>query len=542
MSKSKLIAALAKVAVGATFAGPLAGSQVAANQAIDLFSGWLGADRVPTYESTLARIRTGVARFAQAERIDDDQVEQALAQATEIVRVHGLDSGEISRLDLKAERVAETVLARATLELSDMDEAAGALCRLAIRTVYSSMLSAPEALPELERAFQRAVLTRLTELQGQSSEVMMALRGALRRAAVTIPNLQWDSDVFSANALLRPEFAVVPFYGRAEVVADLLEWARSDRGLAVRLYTGAGGMGKTRLMIHCSQRLPQGWNGGFLNREIIAKGWLPLDYIFERNDRLFIVLDYAETRAPEVEAVVRRALMRTGEQRVRIVLLARAVGDWWRDLKTLGQGVGDVLSGPATMELRLAPVARHPEQRRDLFDSAARTFAAVLPDSTIPSESPTLEGKHYDRVLYVLLTALAAVQGEVVKEEEELLDSAQRREQRFLDDGIVDAGYGSLRGRPILQCAAVATMAGRAASRAEAVRLISAAPLLKGQPDAVVYAVAELLHRLYPGEEAWLQGMQPDLLGEHLVERALEEDPGLAEAAFGPPGRASRAE
>jgi hypothetical protein len=79
----------------------------------------------------------------------------------------------------------------------------------------------------------------------------------------------------------------------------------------------------------------------------------------------------------------------------------------------------------------------------------------------------------------------------------------------------------------------VATLAGQAGNRTEAIRLLaSSAPLLGGQSAVVVDAVAELLHRLYPGE-AWLQGVLPDLLGEHLVERALDEDPDLLGAAFG---------
>src|SRR5262249_46475832 len=107
------------------------------------------------------------------------------------------------------------------------------------------------------------------------------------------------------------------------------------------------------------------------------------------------------------------------------------------------------------------------------------------------------------------------------------------RERQFLDDGVESLAGGQLKGRPILQCAAAATLAGRTNDRADAARLLSSsAPLLDGQPAAVVDAVAELLHRLYP-REAWLAGVQPDLLGEHLVERALLEDPDLLGAVFG---------
>jgi hypothetical protein len=77
-----------------------------------------------------------------------------------------------------------------------------------------------------------------------------------------------------------------------------------------------------------------------------------------------------------------------------------------------------------------------------------------------------------------------------------------------------------------MQAAAVATLAGSAATRSEAIKLLRKAPLLGGQSAAVLGNVAELFHRLYPGEK-WLHGIQPDLLGEHLVERAIAEDPNL---------------
>jgi hypothetical protein len=154
-----------------------------------------------------------------------------------------------------------------------------------------------------------------------------------------------------------------------------------------------------------------------------------------------------------------------------------------------------------------------------VFEGAAAAFQRVVPGSRVPIVPP-LDAEAYNRVLYVLLAALAVVQGEVFGKESDLLDSALLRERVFLDDSIESVGWGQLKGRPILQSAAVATLAGGARDRGEAIRLLSSsAPLLGGQPAAAVEAVAELLHRFYPGE-AWLQGVLPDILGEHLVERA----------------------
>jgi len=51
------------------------------------------------------------------------------------------------------------------------------------------------------------------------------------------------------TALLRPEFGIVPFAGRDAEATDLLAWL-DGAGALVRLLTGRGGAGKTRLALH----------------------------------------------------------------------------------------------------------------------------------------------------------------------------------------------------------------------------------------------------------------------------------------------------
>jgi hypothetical protein len=344
---------------------------------------------------------------------------------------------------------------------------------------------------------------------------------------------RWRPDVYPPSALLRAEFEIVPFYGRADALEDLRAWAGADRQVGVRVYTGAGGMGKTRLMTEFCRRLDdEGWRAGFLERATGDPEWpVALGSLYEC-DRLLLVIDYAETRQPDIVASVERAVAGRASGRVRIVLLARARGDWWQHLTALDGRVGEILNGPATSVVSLRPVAPDARERHRLFEQAATAFQRVVPGAHSPVQ-PSLEARHYDRALYVLLSALAAVHGDAVESESALLDWALRRERQFLDEGVASLAGGQLKGRPILQCAAVATLAGRTNDRAEAARLLSSsAPLLQGQPAAVVDAVAELLHRLYPGE-AWLEGVQPDLLGEHLVEWAADDDPDLLGAVFG---------
>jgi 5'-methylthioadenosine/S-adenosylhomocysteine nucleosidase len=358
--------------------------------------------------------------------------------------------------------------------------------------------------------------------------------GPVAPQVVEIPEWQWRPDIFAASALLRAEFGVVPFLGRREELDDLLAWSNGTRRLAVRLYTGAGGMGKTRLMIElCKQLRGAEWHAGFLSREL-AVDRLPnaLDAFTRGRDRCLVVVDYAETRIPEVTALLRTVLGWADGRACRIVLLARARGDWWSELQRQPDRVGEFLSGPATTVERLKPLASELPDRRRVFDSAVASFAAHVETATVIDAVPPLEAEHNQRALYILIAALAAVEGRSIKDEDGLLDYALDRERRLLDTGVDELALKHLKGWPVLQAAAVATLVGTASDRAEAARLLSAAPLLTAEPPTAIDAVAELLHRLYPGE-SWLQGVLPDLLGEHLVERVLEDDPGLLERLFG---------
>jgi hypothetical protein len=531
-STSRVLLGLAKTAIATTFGGPIVGGKELVTHSVDLVAGWLGKESATTYESVLSSVELGLRQLILAERVADDQLEQGVALANDILAARGLQAAEIVDRDLDAAAVARTVLSRAAMELGQLDESAQGLCRRAITSVYSNLLSSPQALPELQRAFQRAVLRRLTELRSLPSEVVTTLQGVLAAAALVDHALQWRPDLYPPSALLRPEFGIVPFYGRQDALADLESWARSDAAVGVRLYAGAGGMGKTRLLIEACRRLAAGgWRAGFLNREPAAIGWtLPLDAVFADGRRLLIVIDYAETRASETAAVLRRIQARPAAEPVRVVLLARSVSDWWDKLTAEGDGIGDILVGPATSILPLQPLVSDPSKRRELFDHAARAFKGYVPRSTV-AVAPSLADSCYDRVLYVLIAALAAVQGEPLATEKDLLDWALKRERRFLDDGVVAMGCSHLQGPPILQCAALATLADRARDRRAAIRLFRHAPLLDGETPAVIAKVAELLHRLYPGQ-AWLQGVLPDLLGEHLIEQADDEDVRLFRAIF----------
>src|SRR5205823_9180178 len=109
-----------------------------------------------------------------------------------------------------------------------------------------------------------------------------------------------------------------------------------------------GGMGKTRLFLETCQRMQRrGWRAGFLIASEAAHATADLwGALVDQGQPLLVVVDYAESRRAELVALL-SAADRSPHGRVRVVLLARAAGDWWEELKRAGDGVGDLMQGPA---------------------------------------------------------------------------------------------------------------------------------------------------------------------------------------------------
>lgn len=126
-------------------------------------------------------------------------------------------------------------------------------------------------------------------------------------------------------------------------------------------------MGKTRLFLELCERLKtRGWRVGFLLGEAAhasADLWATL---IRQAPPLLVVVDYVESRRGELVPLL-RAVDKVAAGRVRIILLAPRAGDWWKELKREGQGVGDLLVGPATRRYELQPLAMSEEQRRESY-------------------------------------------------------------------------------------------------------------------------------------------------------------------------------
>ncbi len=342
--------------------------------------------------------------------------------------------------------------------------------------------------------------------------------------------------------LLTAAHEVVPFHaGRDAELAELAAWCSDDRPAGVWLWTGEGGVGKTRLMIEWCRRLrAQGWHAGFLHRHLddgpgrLAKGTAP---------RL-VVVDYAETRLDVVRPLLYKVASSSGA-RCRVVLLARREADWWRLLRQEDAVVDELIdASPAPRELAVLDAAR-----AAAFRDAATAFAQVaftqiqMADAGEPSV-PDLDD--FDRVLYLHMAALAAVGGERIEDARDALAKTLDHERHFWSreaDGLgLDGSLTQHLKDTVGPALAALTLVGGTSDPDETRRLVEHVTEVSAPRVDLGKTLLRFLWRAYGSSDGAYLGLEPDLLGEELVASYLAEDATLLDRvleATGDDGRAA---
>ncbi len=361
------------------------------------------------------------------------------------------------------------------------------------------------------------------------------LRLGLGPSPLSIPEARWRPDFSPPGALLRAEYGVVPFHGREEELVGLTDWCGDGSLAAVRLYTGAGGMGKTRLSLELCQRLRNaGWETGLYSDEPGAElsAARHLQALLAKDKPVLAVVDYAERRRDLLIPLV-RVMDRLERGKVRLILLARGSYGWWDALQTEGDGVGDFLSGPASRWWTLQPLANGLAERRASYLAALSAFAGHLHKPLPEEEPPDLSAGFYQRVLYLHMQALAALEDKPLRERDDLLDYILRREQRFWQKLAAERAIPAILVEGIGRAMAVFNSWAGARDEEHAIAVLDRLRLFQDQPRAVKVQVARLLRDTYPGDR-WIEPMLPDLLGEHHTRREMQKDPGELLDFIGP--------
>jgi hypothetical protein len=335
--------------------------------------------------------------------------------------------------------------------------------------------------------------------------------------------------------LLDPRREVVGFVGRQAELAALTAWCEGDAGDRLRLVTGPGGVGKTRLAVELAQRMRgQGWRcervgDGQEDKAIAALRGLT-------GKRALLVVDYAETRTG-LRAMLTTLAGKEGAG-VRVLLVARSAGEWWDQL-----GAGQPAVWDLTQAAKAAEFALPAEVAADVTDAevvarAVRAFARAL---ELPERAVHLSGDSgtgSQRVLDLHAAALVALlsepePGPVRVDLRTVLGELLRHETRLWYDSARAArlgeGPGGLTAVMVRQLVAAGCLLG-AATREEARLLPGRIPQMSASAR-----LAGWLRELYPpvpGESDWLGSLQPDRLAELHTVRELAAAPDLARSCL----------
>lgn len=359
----------------------------------------------------------------------------------------------------------------------------------------------------------------------------------LRRAEQEV--LRWqigsriDGDALSSPAgLLAPRLVVVPFAGRRQELEDLIEWCTGDNDRKVRLITGPGGVGKSRLAHELAQRLAGlGWS----SFEVPSRREADIlrDVRGATSGRVLLVVDYAETRA-HLSALLDAASVDNG-RRVRVLLLARSVGEWWERL-TAHSAVTRELLRRSYDNTDLSVDLKTDHTNDTIVKEAAAAFAgrlgvAPVPDIHVvsrPGRTRILD-LHAAALVGVLKARASGAAAAVTLPASDVLEELLGHEQHYWygsaeSAGLLDGPHG-VTYRAIRQLVAVTSLLG-AATYGDALGIVR-----RVVPEVPAVKIVQWLRELHPptGDLLWLGNLQPDRVAELHVLRELERSPDLAD-------------
>jgi tetratricopeptide (TPR) repeat protein len=365
-----------------------------------------------------------------------------------------------------------------------------------------------------------------------------------REAAKALPGLSAPT---SFAGLLRADRQVVPFVGRRRELADLLAWCHDPNSSPMRLVVGPGGVGKTRLAGELMARL--GESGWWCKQVGIGLEAGAVDTARQSTRHsVLLVVDYAETRSGLPDLLRAIADVR-GRSAVRVLLLARGVGEWWDRLAAEEPALRSLVdaAGPVTVGAELAERLTNSQVIDEAVPAFADWLAVAMPRAVAvdaPSGDVPVLVLHAASLVVVLserdrarggqvpagrLAVDSGVLGQLLGHEERLWQHSRKAHSL--------AGLSAASGREAVALACLLTPA----DLAEAAVLLRRIPELADSSEAVRRDAARWLRQLYPPQSpgTWWGSLAPDLVAEHLVSLVLEESPDLAEAYLAGLGQGS---
>jgi len=333
--------------------------------------------------------------------------------------------------------------------------------------------------------------------------------------------------------LLRPDQHIVEFTGRVVEQTILTSWCASAQGRSVRIIAGPGGSGKTRLALRAAAVVETA--GG--RTELVAAGGEAQAVAAARSRApgpLLLVVEDAETRA-ELASLLAAVLGEPG--RVLVLLLARALGEWWSELLEQSAPAVQLLlteAEPLHLTRPVAPDLGDDDLARaalPYFASALRLAVPLQVRFGLPAQRMPVLLLHAAALVAVLRSAAAPAAGLQLDIGAEVLDELLEHEARYWQRAARAAGLSA--DPAVLGQVTAAGALLRPADPADTARLMARVPGLAGASRARRRSWAHWLHELYPpAPDGSLGSLQPALLAEAHITRQLTAEPGLARACL----------
>lgn len=333
--------------------------------------------------------------------------------------------------------------------------------------------------------------------------------------------------------LLDARYRVVPFDWSVRCAERrfLREWCFNNKEqVSFLCLTGRGGGGKTRMLGEwCDELETLGWRTGFIEKWASCA---ETGQILNCSGSVMIVIDYAERRTPEWlhERLLLMAETKKPEA-VRVVLLSRDKSGWW-DIFCKNSKFSLKSELEKSRMIEISGGLRN-ESKQRLHASALKVFAEGRSKALDAGlfRPQNLWAVHFDRPLYIQMRALAYIEnvgGDGHSVRARLIGVVLEKEREFWVSNF-RGGFESMRSmerfsQHMTNVVAAITLLGGVSLERNGLSLIKDVWSVSGgsgSPPVSEQDLWDFLRQVQPMGNEGVRGLEPDLLGEVLVEESL---------------------